>query len=233
MANYDYTGQENKYGHLTENSTDFEIGDIIQKGWELFQRDWANVLGFMLTLVVIVVLGICIPLLGWLALFIYAPVLSASHFILMDKINKGEDYTYRSILEECATSLRELWIASFLVAILTSIGFMFFFFPGIYLAVAYQFTIPLIIFGKLDAWTAMETSRKIISQNWGRFFILILATVIISFFCALIPIIGNFLALGLSLGMQYVLFREVTGEPETILEQKINDIGVPPQDAWK
>lgn len=233
MANYNYQADGSKYDHLIENGSDFEIGDIIGKGWDLFQRDWLNILGFTFTIGLLVILGMIIPILGWLALFIYLPVLSASTILLLSKIQKGEEYTYRGIFEECSSSLRELWIAGFLMSIMIMIGLCFFLLPGIYLAIAYQFTIPLIIFGKLDAWTAMETSRKIITKNFGRFLLFMIAIYFVTILCSLIPIAGAFIATGLAMASQYALFSEVTGATDEYLESKIENIGVTPDDAWK
>ena len=42
--------------------------------------------------------------------------------------------------------------------------------PGIYLAVAYILTVPLIIERKLGFWDAMEASRKIVTKRWFSFF---------------------------------------------------------------
>ena len=42
--------------------------------------------------------------------------------------------------------------------------------PGIYLWVAFKFTLPLVIDKGLDFWTAMQISRKMISRHWWKFF---------------------------------------------------------------
>jgi uncharacterized membrane protein len=43
---------------------------------------------------------------------------------------------------------------------------LFFILPGIYLAVAYIFAVPLIADKKLEFWTAMELSRKVVTTHW-------------------------------------------------------------------
>lgn len=78
-----------------------------------------------------------------------------------------------------------LVIASFLVSLLSFVGFMLLVIPGIYLSIAYLLVIPLIIDKDMGPWQAMETSRKAIHQHWFKVFglyilmgfILILSTI--------------------------------------------------------
>ena len=56
------------------------------------------------------------------------------------------------------------------VTIITAIGFLLLILPGIYLSVAYTFTLPLIADKNLGVWEAMELSRKTITKQWFRFF---------------------------------------------------------------
>ena len=42
--------------------------------------------------------------------------------------------------------------------------------PGIYLAIAYAFAMPLVIEKNLSPWEAMETSRKAITHHWFKVF---------------------------------------------------------------
>jgi len=53
--------------------------------------------------------------------------------------------------------------------IFTGIGFVLLILPGIYLAVAYSFTVPFVTFLNMDFWEAMESSRKLITRNFWPF----------------------------------------------------------------
>ena len=51
----------------------------------------------------------------------------------------------------------------------TLVGFCLLILPGIYLGVAYLFTyLLLIVDQKLDFWTAMEVSRRVVTTQWWR-----------------------------------------------------------------
>ena len=64
----------------------------------------------------------------------------------------------------------QLLLAYFLMVIFIVAGFMLLVLPGIYLAVAYSFVLPLIVDKRLGVWEAMEISRKTITKQWFSFF---------------------------------------------------------------
>lgn len=57
-----------------------------------------------------------------------------------------------------------------LVTLMTYAGLLFLILPGIYLALAYGMTLPLIADQGLPIWQAMETSRKALTHKWFRLF---------------------------------------------------------------
>jgi len=63
-----------------------------------------------------------------------------------------------------------LLLAYILMVLFVVLGFMLLILPGIYLAVAYSFTLPLVADKGMHVWQAMELSRKTITKQWFRFF---------------------------------------------------------------
>ncbi|MBD1849863.1 DUF975 family protein [Leptolyngbya sp. FACHB-711] len=55
------------------------------------------------------------------------------------------------------------------VAVLLLIGSLLALLPGIYLSIAYNFAIPLVVERRLGFWEAIETSRKVITKQWFSF----------------------------------------------------------------
>ena len=49
--------------------------------------------------------------------------------------------------------------------LLIGIATLCFILPGIYLAIAYMFALPLLLDKNLDFWPAMETSRKLVTKK--------------------------------------------------------------------
>ena len=117
-----------------------------------------------------------------------------------------------------------LVFASLLMNLMIAVGLLLLILPGIYLAVAYAFTLPLMIDKKLGIWDAMELSRKAVSHRWFKCFTYDLVV----FGIILLSIIPFGIGLIWSLPLVYIsygiLYRRVFGysggeEEQPILPQ--------------
>ncbi|HEY6477871.1 MAG TPA: hypothetical protein VI456_14945 [Polyangia bacterium] len=106
-----------------------------------------------------------------------------------------------------------LAVAGLLTTLMTYLGFALLIIPGIYLAVAYVMTMPLIALNNLGAWQAMEISRKAIGRRWFDVFGLNLRVGLLVMLSALplgIPLIWTMPWAALVVG---VLYRRIFGLP--------------------
>ena len=63
----------------------------------------------------------------------------------------------------------QLMLAGFLTGLLTMIGLACcLVLPGLYLFVAWVFSVPLVADKRLEFWSAMELSRKTVTRVWSR-----------------------------------------------------------------
>ncbi len=94
--------------------------------------------------------------------------------IIMLAINysRGESIEFKSIFNYYHL-MGKLALAGILIYIMTIIGFVLLILPGIYLSIAYAFTLPLIADKGMDVWEAMELSRKTVTKHWFKVFGLI------------------------------------------------------------
>jgi len=104
-----------------------------------------------------------------------------------------------------------LVFASILMNIFILAGFMLFVLPGIYLATAYMFTLPLIVDKNLQFFEAMETSRKAVTKHWFKLFGLNLAVVFIIGISAIPAGIGLFWTIPLAFIANGILYRKIFG----------------------
>jgi len=65
-------------------------------------------------------------------------------------------------------------LASLVIYMMTTLGFVLLILPGIYLSVAYTFTFLLMFDKELSIWDAMEMSRKAVTLHWFKVFFLML-----------------------------------------------------------
>ncbi len=91
------------------------------------------------------------------------------------------------------------------------IGYFLFFIPGVYLAIAYSMSTPLILDKNMSFWTAMETSRKAVTRKWFQMFGLIIILSIINFIAALPLLIGLFWTMPMSLIAIGIVYRNMFG----------------------
>jgi putative copper export protein len=75
-------------------------------------------------------------------------------------------------------------VAGLLTSLLTYLGFRLIL-PGIYLAISYCMTMPLIVDRKFGPWRAMETSRKVITKRWFQYFGLLFVLGLVVFVSAI------------------------------------------------
>ena len=110
-----------------------------------------------------------------------------------------------------------LFVAGLLVTLLTYLGLALLIIPGLYLAVAYGMTMPVIAFNNVGVWQAMEISRKAITRKWFRVFGLHLAVGFVLVLSALplgIPLIWTIPWAMLVVG---VLYRRIFGQPAVVV----------------
>jgi uncharacterized membrane protein len=105
-------------------------------------------------------------------------------------------------------------VAAVLMTVLSMIGFMLFFIPGVYLSVAWVFALPLVVDHQLGPWAALETSRRAVTRHWFKIFGTLLLL-------GLLAMVSAFTIIGLiwTIPMWYagygVLYREIFGVGST------------------
>jgi len=70
----------------------------------------------------------------------------------------------------------QLLLAGFISQLLAGIGFCCCVVPGIYLTVAWVFSVPLVTDQRLEFWSAMELSRKVVTRVWFEVFGLLIVS---------------------------------------------------------
>lgn len=104
-----------------------------------------------------------------------------------------------------------LVLANILVSILIAIGSALLVLPGLYLAVAYVFTVPIILDRRVNFWQAMESGRKIVTKKWFSFFWFILVLVFINLLGVIMLGIGLLVTIPLSFCAIAVAYDDIIG----------------------
>ncbi|BCG63731.1 MAG: hypothetical protein methR_P1459 [Methyloprofundus sp.] len=102
-------------------------------------------------------------------------------------------------------------IASICMTIMIMLGMFLLVIPGIYLSIAYMFTLALVVEKNMDFWQAMETSRKAVTQHWFKFFFISVLMGIV-YLVSIIPFgLGLIWTIPMFIALQGVLYRRVFG----------------------
>ncbi len=167
------------------------IGDCIRRAWELFKSDFWLLLGACVVAMLIAGGG-GIPYLGALiSLVVGGPMSGGLYLFLLKKIRK-QPAEFGDIFLGFSTAFVPLMLGYIVSGLLSGIGVLFCIIPGVYLGVAWMFTLALIIDKKLDFWPAMELSRKVVTRHWWQLFGLVLVLGLLTFVGFLACCVGVF-----------------------------------------
>jgi hypothetical protein len=169
--------------------SDFSIGGAIREGWAKTEGAkgsiWAGSAVMYLVCLVLVaggaflmpsldndpanidITGLVGSLLFPSVTGVFSVLFSAGLLLMGIRKVAGEQISWTMIFKGFSCAVKII-VATILQFILVIIGFLFLILPGIYLAVGYTMTIPLIIDKGLSPWRAMEMSRKAVHEVWWR-----------------------------------------------------------------
>jgi hypothetical protein len=152
-----------------------DVGDCLGRGWNLLTANFWPAIG--ITFLASILMGV--PIIN------YAVVAGLFHYFI--KLRRGEKAALEDMFTGFSDRFLHLFLAGLIGHLLMTVGFLFCILPGIYLAVCWQFSLPLVLEKKMDFWDAMELSRKMVAKHWFSLFFLILLAF---FFCQLLGILA-------------------------------------------
>lgn len=203
--------------------------EYLSQGWEIFKQNAGGFIGFLLLcLVISLILGgpgnfasdpeevsSAVRLwgnVGSLISSIISGPLYAGFIIVAVKILKQQTTTFSDFFRGFQNGkFLQFFLASLVVGLLVLLGVLLLILPGIYLAVAYTFTVPLMVDRKLGFWEAMETSRKVISKRWFSFFGFVLLLILVNFVGVLLCGLGLIVTMPLTYCAIVAAYRNIMG----------------------
>jgi predicted Ser/Thr protein kinase len=180
---------------------ELNFGSCLRRGWKLVRGDFWPIFGVSALITVLWAVAHSTgavfssgnekttaegSVLGFL---LTGPLFGGLYLYLLKKI-RMETATVDTAFSGFSNRFLHLFLGSFVPLVLTVLGFFCFLLPGIYLAVAWTFTLPLVIDKGLDFWSAMELSRKVVSRHWWKFFGFVIILLLLKFAGLLVLIVG-------------------------------------------
>jgi len=153
------------------------IKSCLKRGWALVRANFWPLVGVNALMVALmfftgalsgVWLGMNPPqTMSVLSMFIVGPLYGGLYYYFLKRI-RDEPTTIETAFAGFSQRFLHLFLAGFVTHILIGLGFFCLLLPGIYLFVAWTFTLPLVMDQGLDFWTAMEVTRKVVTRHWWK-----------------------------------------------------------------
>ena len=183
-----------------------DIGSCLRRGWALVCSDFWPIIGVTAILILLVqaaystAVGIVAgaPLMGGLWLYLL-------------KRARGESSGIDTAFSGFHLAFVQLFLAGLVTKMLTLVGFVCFILPGLYLLVAWMFTLQLVIDKRLDFWTAMGVSRRMVTRHWFKMFLFWLVLAIMNFAGLLLCGVGIFLTTPIALAAVVFAYEDIFG----------------------
>ena len=154
---------------LAKNVT-LEIGQCLSRGWRSLLENPGLFFGAAALLVAMRLALIFIPCVGDVANRILYGAFYGGFYMIFLKRLRGQPTELGELFAGFSRNFTQLMLAGIVSQLLIAIGVICCAIPGIYLAVAWRFSLPLVIDKGLDFWPAMETSRRVINRYWFQIF---------------------------------------------------------------
>ena len=186
-----------------------DISGAISRGWALVRDNLltlvgATVLGWL------VAVGLAfVPVLGWIVGFV---LMGGLDYMFLRRI-RGEEVEIGDVFAGFNRAFLDLTMAGLVKWLLTSLGLLLCIVPGIYLAVGYVFALPLVIDKKMEFWTAMEVSRRVVHEQWWSMFALVIVLALVALAGFLLCGVGALISVPVaSVALMYV-YEDLFGTP--------------------
>lgn len=221
----------------TSKSYSFNLGEYISQGFSIIGKNPGLFIGFAFVYLLIMLVCQIIPFLG----AIVSPCLVAGFYLAANKQEQGKSLEFGDFFKGFDYIGQLLLVAviqaGLMIVLMIPIGIMMFMsismmsgdetpfmmigfvfllmLPAVYLFISWGFAPFLIIFHKMEAWPAMEASRKIVSSNWFMFFLFSIVTSFITMLGFLALGFGILYTMPAAMCMYYAAFRDIVGLPES------------------
>ena len=220
-----------------------DLGSCLRRGWTLVRSDFWPLVG--LTALVLALLAVAGSAGGvvWtnspgdgsrsgttssgasvLALLLFGPLMGGLSLYFLKRI-RGEPANVETAFSGFRHRFLHLFLAGFVMSLLTFLGFVCFVLPGIYLAVAWCFTLPLVIDKRLDFWPAMELSRKVVRRHWWKFFCFWLIVLLMNVLGVAFLIVGTFVTATLAMAAAAYAYEDIFGVAGTAASPSSSGVG--------
>jgi uncharacterized membrane protein len=143
------------------------IGECLGQSWRLLTANFGLLFGATAVVWVITLGCQFIPLVGGIVNWLLQGVLLGGVYLVFLNRIRGQPASVGDAFTGFSVGFAQLMLTGLLTRLLGMLGLVCcLVLPGIYLLVAWTFSVPLVADKRLEFWSAMELSRKVVTRVW-------------------------------------------------------------------
>jgi hypothetical protein len=147
------------------------IGDCLRRSWELVTTNFGLLFGAALIVWAIRFGCALFPYVGAIMSWVIRGALIGGLYLVYLKRIRREGATVGDLFSTFQTGFLQLFLVGLVSGLLSCIAAgCCLILPGLYLFIAWIFSIPLVADKRFEFWTAMELSRKVVTRVWFQIF---------------------------------------------------------------
>ena len=152
---------------ILSRQPEVRIGQCLGQSWRLLTENFGLLFGAAALAWVISVACQFIPVAGGILILLFHGVLYGGVYLVFLRRIRGQSASIGDAFAGFGTGFAQLLLAGCLAQLLATVGLVCcLVLPGIYLLVAWVFSVPLVADRNLEFWSAMELSRKVVTRVW-------------------------------------------------------------------
>jgi hypothetical protein len=225
---------------LLQRDYELDIGSCISRGWELVKNNFWPAVGT--TTLVLLLIGAINQIFGLFTrsaiermvvqhqfspggifLVIMVTIISAPIYTIFTaglfkyylKLIRGENAGVGDAFSGFGPHLGQLVLLSLAQIVLVLVGYVLCVIPGVYLAVAWYFAIPLVIDKGLGFWEAMELSRKLVTKHWFIVFAFFIVYGLLAMAGVIACCVGIFVTMPIGFAAMMYAYETIFSESQT------------------
>ncbi len=216
----DFTTEKAK--ELAHNGYYFNRAYYIQRAISLVKPHWKILTAFTAIYLGAMFLVLINPSIGQIVQMLVSGPISAGYYYTIKRIIDDQEISFNDLLSGFKNFVPTM-LVFMMVNLLTTIGLALYYVPAIFIATIYLFAMPLVVFGKLNYWKAMESSRIIIMKSFWESLLFGATIVGINILGLLFLGIGVLFTVPLSYAIILVAYEDIYGFEEETSYSSHND----------
>ena len=159
---------------LLARESELRLGECLSSGLSFFTANAAFVVPAVFIAWLLNMMMAFLPIVGGILHLLLNGVVMGGLYLACLRRMRGEGASVGNIFDGFKLCFVQLMLVGAISGLLTQFGFLFCLLPGLYLLVAWTFAPVLVADKRLEFWSAMELSRKIVTRVWFQAFLLLL-----------------------------------------------------------